>query len=106
VTGTDVDVSDSIVSANVISLPANGTLHKVISGAVTTGVLAAADSFGTGQLCLGYKYTGASTGLASDGYETSDSFTFTVRDVSGSQISAAATLTLKVYSSTVTTGML
>jgi hypothetical protein len=102
VTGTDVDVSDRGVSANVISLPASGTLHKVISEAVYSGVLAAADSFGTDQLCLGYKCTGASTGLASDGYETSESFTFTVRDASGSQISAAATLTLRVY----TTGML
>jgi hypothetical protein len=97
-------VGDTVASATVISLPAKGTLYRVIAGVATATALAAAESFGTSQLCVAYRYTAASVAAAADGYATSDSFTFTVSDVSGSQISAAATLTLKVYSSAVTSG--
>jgi hypothetical protein len=104
VVGTDIDVGDTVASGNVVTLPSNGILYQVVAGAITATALAASDSFGTNQLCLGYRYTGTSTGLATDGYEASDSFTFNVQDTSSGQKSITAIFTLNVYSKTTTTG--
>lgn len=104
VSGTDVDIGDSVASGNLVTLPSNGNLYQVSAGVITSTVLAATNSFGSNQLCVGYKYTGPATAAVTDGYMTTDSFTFNVQDASSSQKSVTATYSLSVYSNTITAG--
>jgi hypothetical protein len=100
VTGTDSDAGDGVVSAAVVLPPLHGILYQVVADVITGTVLTAGASFGGGQLCVGYKYTGAGGagvgGSAVAGSEVDvDAFTFTVFDGSG-HASAAQTAVLQV----------
>jgi hypothetical protein len=97
VTGTDIDEGDSAVSGRLITSPRFGDLYIVSADGPGTTILTANVSFGSGQLCAAYRYSGVD-GTAINGYVASDSFTFAVEDMAGS-VSTTGTAILRVRSS-------